>query len=187
MQGYFQDPDATACGFDGGYFHSGDSAVWHPDGSVQIQDRMKDIIISGGEVCNSFSSFSVPPRLHKFGAAHCPHLECLVAGDRTRYALNSLSSHRGSLAITELASHPDVLEVSVVGREHPQWGERPMAYVILHTESARRWAGKHAEFSSALKAHVRNRLPGFATPQWVAIVEELPVCSLHYTCSCGLY
>jgi AMP-binding enzyme len=50
MQGYFQDPDATARTFDGGYFHSGDLAVWHPDGSVQIQDRMKDIIISGGEV-----------------------------------------------------------------------------------------------------------------------------------------
>lgn len=65
-----------------------------------------------------------------------------------------------------------------MGREHPEWGERPMAYVILHSESARRWAGKHAEFSSALKAHVRDRLPGFATPQWVAIVEELPVCSL---------
>jgi acyl-coenzyme A synthetase/AMP-(fatty) acid ligase len=78
--------------------------------------------------------------------------------------------------MTELASHPDVLEVSVVGREHPTWGERPMAYVILHTESARRWAGKHVEFSLVLKAHARQRLPGFATPEWVDIVEELPVC-----------
>jgi long-subunit acyl-CoA synthetase (AMP-forming) len=50
MRGYFQDADATARAFDGGYFHSGDLAVWHPDGSVQVQDRMKDIIISGGEV-----------------------------------------------------------------------------------------------------------------------------------------
>ena len=50
MQGYFQDPDATARAFDGGYFHTGDLAVWHPDGSVQIQDRAKDLIISGGEV-----------------------------------------------------------------------------------------------------------------------------------------
>ncbi len=75
----------------------------------------------------------------------------------------------------ELASHPDVLEVSVVGREHPTWGERPMAYVILHKESALHWAGKHAEFSSALKAHARGRLPGFATPEWVVVVEELPV------------
>jgi non-ribosomal peptide synthetase component E (peptide arylation enzyme) len=82
--------------------------------------------------------------------------------------------------ITELACHPDVLEVSVVGREHPKWGERAMAFVILRTESARRWDGKHAEFSSALKAHARERLPGFATPEWVVIVEELPVCPFRY-------
>ena len=50
MQGYFQDPKATARAFDSGYFHSGDLAMWHPDGSVQILDRIKDIIISGGEV-----------------------------------------------------------------------------------------------------------------------------------------
>jgi hypothetical protein len=50
-----------------------------------------------------------------------------------------------------------------------------MAYVIMHTESAERWAGKHAEFSSALKAYARERLPGFAAPEWVVVVEELPV------------
>lgn len=89
--------------------------------------------------------------------------------------------------MTELASHPDVLEVSVVGREHPTWGERPMAYVILHTESARRWAGKHAEFSSVLRAHARQRLPGFAIPQWVVIVEELPVCPFRYARPYGIF
>jgi hypothetical protein len=89
--------------------------------------------------------------------------------------------------ITELASHPDVLEVSVVGREHPKWGERPMAFVIMRTESARRWAGKHAEFSSVLKAHARERLPGFATPEWVVIVEELPVCPFRYARPCSVF
>jgi len=59
-----------------------------------------------------------------------------------------------------------------------------MAYVILHAESARRWAGKHAEFSSALRAYARGRLPGFATPEWVAIVEELPVSTFIYACFC---
>ena len=54
-----------------------------------------------------------------------------------------------------------------------------MAYVILYAESARRWAGKHAEFSSALRAYARGRLPGFATPEWVVVVEELPVRLLH--------
>jgi acyl-CoA synthetase (AMP-forming)/AMP-acid ligase II len=65
--------------------------------------------------------------------------------------------------------------VSVVGREHPIWGERPVAYVTLHTKSSERWAGKHTEFSSALKAYARKRLPGFAAPEWVVVVEELPV------------
>ena len=50
MHGYFADADATARAFAGGWFHSGDLAVWHPDGSIAIQDRSKDIIISGGEV-----------------------------------------------------------------------------------------------------------------------------------------
>lgn len=59
MQGYFQDPDATARAFEGGYFHSGDLAVWHEDGSVQIQDRSKDIIISGGEVRTPLTSLEL--------------------------------------------------------------------------------------------------------------------------------
>lgn len=59
MQGYFQDPDATARVFEGGYFHSGDLAVWHEDGSVQIQDRSKDIIISGGEVRTPLTSLEL--------------------------------------------------------------------------------------------------------------------------------
>jgi acyl-CoA synthetase (AMP-forming)/AMP-acid ligase II len=50
MREYFRDPEATKKAFEGGYFHSGDLAVVHPDGYVAIQDRSKDIIISGGEV-----------------------------------------------------------------------------------------------------------------------------------------
>jgi len=48
-KGYFKDAAATRKLFDGGVLHSGDLAVWHPDGSIQIMDRAKDIIISGGE------------------------------------------------------------------------------------------------------------------------------------------
>jgi hypothetical protein len=59
-----------------------------------------------------------------------------------------------------------------------------MAYVILHAESARHWAGKHAEFSSALRAYARGRLPAFATPEWIAIVEELPVGPFIYSRLC---
>lgn len=49
MLGYYKDPQATRTAFTGGWFHSGDLAVMHPDGYVQIMDRKKDIIISGGE------------------------------------------------------------------------------------------------------------------------------------------
>jgi len=53
MKGYYNDPDATAMALRGGYFHSGDAAVVHPDGYVDIRDRLKDVIISGGENISS--------------------------------------------------------------------------------------------------------------------------------------
>jgi fatty-acyl-CoA synthase len=49
MKGYYNDPEATAKAFAGGWFHSGDLAVMHPDGYIELRDRKKDIIISGGE------------------------------------------------------------------------------------------------------------------------------------------
>jgi len=49
MKGYFEDPEGTAEAFRGGWFHSGDLGVWHPDGYLELRDRAKDIIISGGE------------------------------------------------------------------------------------------------------------------------------------------
>jgi fatty-acyl-CoA synthase len=49
MVGYYRDPEATARAFLGGWFHSGDLAVLHPDGYFELRDRKKDIIISGGE------------------------------------------------------------------------------------------------------------------------------------------
>ena len=48
MAGYLDDPEATA-GVPDGWFHSGDGAVMHPDGYVEVRDRFKDVIISGGE------------------------------------------------------------------------------------------------------------------------------------------
>jgi fatty-acyl-CoA synthase len=53
MKGYYDDPQATAEACRGGYFHSGDAAVVHPDGYVEIRDRLKDVIISGGENISS--------------------------------------------------------------------------------------------------------------------------------------
>ncbi|MBV9898346.1 MAG: long-chain-fatty-acid--CoA ligase [Chloroflexi bacterium] len=53
MKGYYNDPEATAKAFEGGWFHSGDGAVIHPDGYVEVRDRIKDVIISGGENISS--------------------------------------------------------------------------------------------------------------------------------------
>jgi fatty-acyl-CoA synthase len=49
MRGYLDDPDATAAAFKGGWFHTGDLGVMHPDGSIELRDRKKDMVISGGE------------------------------------------------------------------------------------------------------------------------------------------
>ena len=59
MKGYYNDPDATALAMEGGVFHSGDAAVVHPDGYIEIRDRFKDVIISGGENISSVEIESV--------------------------------------------------------------------------------------------------------------------------------
>jgi len=53
MRGYYNDPDATAEAMRDGWFHTGDAAVIHPDGYIEIRDRLKDVIISGGENISS--------------------------------------------------------------------------------------------------------------------------------------
>ena len=73
MSGYFDDEAATAKAFAGGWFHSGDLAVWHPDGNIELRDRGKDIIISGGE---NISSIEVEQAI----TAHPAVLECAVIG-----------------------------------------------------------------------------------------------------------
>ena len=62
MKGYLKNPTATAAAFAGGWFHTGDLAVRHPDGYVEIKDRSKDIIISGGE---NISSLEVEEVLYR--------------------------------------------------------------------------------------------------------------------------
>jgi fatty-acyl-CoA synthase len=71
MQGYYRDPEATAQAFAGGWFHSGDIGVVHPDGYIELRDRKKDIIISGGE---NISTIEVEHTLVKHPAV----LECAV-------------------------------------------------------------------------------------------------------------
>jgi len=73
MSGYFRDEATTSKAFAGGWFHSGDLAVWHPDGTIELRDRGKDVIISGGE---NISSIEVEQAI----AAHPAVLECAVIG-----------------------------------------------------------------------------------------------------------
>ena len=65
MKGYYKNPEATAEAFADGWFHSGDLAVVHADGYIEIKDRLKDIIISGGE---NISSIEVESTLYKHPA-----------------------------------------------------------------------------------------------------------------------
>jgi fatty-acyl-CoA synthase len=71
MAGYYDDPEATAKAFAGGWFHSGDIGVVHPDGYIELRDRKKDIIISGGE---NISTIEVEHTIVKHPAV----LECAV-------------------------------------------------------------------------------------------------------------
>ena len=62
MKGYLKNTQASAEAFAGGWFHSGDLGVWHKDNYIQLKDRSKDIIISGGE---NISSIEVEDALYK--------------------------------------------------------------------------------------------------------------------------
>jgi fatty-acyl-CoA synthase len=78
MQGYYRDPEATERAMGDGWFHTGDAAVLHPDGYVEIRDRIKDVIISGGE---NISSVEVEgtllrhPAVQEAAIVGLPHLK----------------------------------------------------------------------------------------------------------------
>jgi len=65
MKGYLKNDDATDDAFSGGWFHTGDLGVQHPDGYIEIKDRAKDIIISGGE---NISTLEVEESLYRHPA-----------------------------------------------------------------------------------------------------------------------
>ena len=73
MKGYHDDPAATEEAFRGGVFHSGDLGVWHPDGYIELRDRAKDIVISGGE---NISTIEVEQAIN----GHPAVLEAAVVG-----------------------------------------------------------------------------------------------------------
>ena len=93
MTGYLKNPTATAEAFRGGWYHTGDLAVWHPDGYLEIRDRAKDVIISGGE---NISTIEVEDALYNHPAV----LECAVVA--------APSERWGETPCAVIALRPDV-------------------------------------------------------------------------------
>ena len=103
MQGYFADQASTETAFRGGFFHSGDLGVHHPDGYIQLRDRSKDIIISGGE---NISTIEVERAI----VSHPAVLECAVVaiphekwGERPKAFITLKPGE--SVAPTEIIDH----------------------------------------------------------------------------------
>ncbi|TWH44244.1 long-chain-fatty-acid--CoA ligase [Rhodococcus rhodochrous] len=124
MREYYRDSEATDAALAGGWFHSGDLGVMHPDGYIELLDRAKDVIVSGGE---------------------------------------NISTVEVEHAV---ASHPDVLEVAVIGVPDAKWGERPKAFVVARH-------GRNLDAADVLK-HVRSRIARYKAPREVEVVPELP-------------
>jgi fatty-acyl-CoA synthase len=97
MAGYFAAPDLTDQAFRGGWFHSGDLAVWHPDDAIELRDRGKDIIISGGE---NISTIEVEQAVCRHPAV----LECAVVStphERWGERPKAFVTLKGDAAVTE--------------------------------------------------------------------------------------
>jgi acyl-CoA synthetase (AMP-forming)/AMP-acid ligase II len=122
--GYWRDPDATETAFAGGWFHTGDIGVRDDDGYLYIVDRLKDMIVSGGE---------------------------------------NIASSEVERVVYE---HDVVLEVAVVGRPDPRWGEVPVAYVVLRDGAS--------ATADELIEHCRAQLAKFKVPKDVVFIDELP-------------
>ena len=122
--GYWRDPDATAAAFAGGWFHTGDIGVRDEDGYLFIVDRLKDMIVSGGEN---------------------------IAGSEVERVLYE---------------HETVLEVAVVGRPDPRWGEVPVAFVVRRPDAD--------VTGDELLAHCRRQLARFKVPKDVQFLDALP-------------
>ncbi|KAF7320258.1 putative acyl-activating enzyme 1, peroxisomal [Mycena kentingensis (nom. inval.)] len=90
--------------------------------------------------------------------------------EATKMAFRGGSFNTGDLAVWN-KDVLRVLRVAVVARSHAKWGERPHAFVILKPSGAKKWKHKHDKFEADLKAHAKQRLPGFASPEWVQVVD----------------
>jgi fatty-acyl-CoA synthase len=116
MKGYFEAPGASADAFAGGSFHSGDVAVMHPDGYIELRDRKKDIIISGGE---NISTIEVENTI----CQHPAVLECAVV------AIPDEKWGESPKAFVDLAAGQKATEREIIDhcREHLAHFKAPVA------------------------------------------------------------
>ncbi|BBX19293.1 long-chain fatty acid--CoA ligase [Mycolicibacterium duvalii] len=130
MAGYWNNPEATAEAFAGGWFHSGDLVRQDDEGYIWVVDRKKDMIISGGE------------------NIYCAEVENV------------------------LAAHPDIVEVAVIGRADPKWGEVPLAVVVVRSSLG---VGSGAPLGLAdLDEFLTSRLARYKHPKALEVVDALP-------------
>ncbi|QNI05213.1 long-chain-fatty-acid--CoA ligase [Mycobacterium kubicae] len=123
MSGYWNNPEATAEAFAGGWFHSGDLVRMDDEGYVWVVDRKKDMIISGGE------------------NIYCAEVENVLAG------------------------HPRIVEVAVIGRADPKWGEVPIAVAAVTQGHLR---------IEELDEYLTERLARYKHPKALEVVDALP-------------
>ncbi|MET8966917.1 class I adenylate-forming enzyme family protein [Streptomyces hydrogenans] len=124
MVGYLDDEEGTAAVFAGDWYRSGDLGRVDADGFVTVVDRMKDVIITGGENVAS------------------QEVEGVLRG------------------------HPDVADVAVVGRPHPEWGETVVAFVVPRADAR--------PDTAALRAWLEPRTARYKIPREVVLRDALP-------------
>ncbi|HEX4355813.1 MAG TPA: AMP-binding protein, partial [Polyangiales bacterium] len=143
MKGYFNDEAATARAFEGGWFHSGDVAVMHADGFIELRDRSKDVIISGGE---NISTIEVEQAI----ASHPAVLECAVVSmphaqwGEVAKAFVTLKSGRSASA-DELIAHCRARIATFKAPKQIEFGELPKTStgkIQKFLLREREWAGR---------------------------------------------
>src|SRR5438046_7732617 len=117
MKGYYNDPNATARAFEGGWFHTGDAAVVHPDGYVEIRDRIKDVIISGGE---NISSVEVEAMLLRHPAVQ----EVAVVGMPDK----QWGGAPHGFVVLNAEQRAEAAELRTLQREHMEHFKRPKSF-----------------------------------------------------------
>ncbi|RAV32000.1 AMP-binding protein [Corynebacterium heidelbergense] len=150
MAGYYRDEDATSEAFRGGYFHTGDLGVMHPDGYIQLLDRAKDVIVSGGE---NISTIEVEQAVVSYPDVS----DCAVIGvpddkwgERPRaYVVLRPEAYQGA--------HAEESSTGADGGTHDAGG-----------------SAHERDVAEAIIAHCRAHVAGYKVPKDIVVLRDLP-------------